>query len=140
MPDAFLIDRIECKIEYPGLWLYLRHLDKHNNVGRKYIYIISLMQDLHVIPASEAMFVQQPYVFRSSLVENNIKRANMMQEEALEKGIIVNYKVVVDSPTKERVYLQIHDVETQTYCYNRIAPFFVAAQHCIPAREPPLFS
>jgi hypothetical protein len=139
MPDAFIIDHIACQIGHPGLWFYLRHVDQYDHVGRKYLYIMSLTQDLRVLPARN-IFLHESYMFRSSLVESSINRAKMMQKEALEKGDIVDYSVFIDVPTNAPVYLQAHDVEPQTCCANRIAPFFVTTQHCVPGREPPLFA
>lgn len=140
MPDAFIIDHIACNMGHPGLWFYLRHVDQYDHVGRKYLYIMSLTQDLHVIPDNKIGYLQLPYVFRSSSVENCINKANRLQKEAFEKGDIVDYSVFIDVPTNAPVYLQAHDVEPQTCCANRIAPFFVTTQQCVPAREPPLFA
>ena len=139
MPDAFIIDHIACKVGHPGLWFYLRHVDQYDYVGRKYLYIMSLTQDLRVLPARN-IFLHEPYIFRSSLVESSINRAKMMQKEAFKIGNIVDYSVVVDVPTNAPVYLQAHDVEPQTCCADRIAPFFITTQQCIPGREPPLFA
>jgi hypothetical protein len=139
MPDAFIIDHIACQIGHPGLWFYLRHVDQYDHVGRKCLYIMSLTQDLRVLPARN-IFLHESYIFRSSLVESSINRAKMMQKEALEKVDIVDYSVFIDVPTNAPVYLQAHDVEPQTCCANRIAPFFVTTQHCVPGREPPLFA
>ncbi len=140
MPDAFIIDHIACRIGHPGLWFYLRHVDQYDHVGRKYLYIMSLIQDLHVMPANRMGYLQLPYVFRSSSVESRINKAKWMQKEALKKGKIIDYSVVIDAPTNMPVYLQAHDIEPQTCCANRIAPFFVTTQQCVPGREPPLFS
>ena len=139
MRDAFIIDSIGCNTGCPGLWFYLRHVGQHGCIGGKYLYIMSLIQDLHVIPVNKMGHLQLPYIFRSGSVEHCISKARWMQKKALEKGDIVDHSIVIDVPTRSPVYLQAHDVEPQTYCANRVAPFFITTQQCIPGREPPLF-
>ena len=64
----------------------------------------------------------------------------MNAKKALKKGSIVDYSIVIDAPTRAPVYLQVHDVEPQTCCSNRVAPFFVTTQQCVSGKEPPLFA
>ena len=105
----------------------------------KYLHIVSLIQDLHVMPVKIMPF-QKPYVFRSCWVHKHILTANMRQKIALDHGEIIDISIDIDIPTKAPVYLQIHDVEPQNACSNRISPFYVATEHCVPGREPPLFA
>ena len=131
MPQSFIIDGMLCNVDCPGLWLYLRHV----HTGCKYLFIVNLVQNLHVIPARYTN-LRQTYKYSSFWTDKAIKDAVRQEKHDFNNGCFRDISVSFDIPTRTAVYLEIHDCESrlpfscQALRSYKADPFFVTTEMC----------